>query len=676
MASRTYGSPGSPITIANSTTTTHTLFGLTDGVQYFIAVKAYDASGNESAFSDEVTFPNNVLAANFTATPTSGPAPLTVIFTSTSTGNPTASVWDFDDGSTGNQSPITHTFTSPRTYNVKLTISAGSLSNTVTKPITVSQQPTASPGLVAAYSFNEGSGTTANDSSGNGNHGTISGADWTTNGHSGSALSFGGNDGNNDRVTTPASASLDLTSNMTLEAWVFPTTVSNWRTVIAKGTSGNLVYYLYANSDSNTPVVGGLFGSTPRNLSGGTQLPTNVWTHLAGTYDGSSQRLYVNGVEVANRQQTGQMQLSSSVLRIGGNRVSNQYFRGRIDEVRVYNRALEAFEIQSNMGIPVGSAASSALTVQNQGIQLNTSSISSTLGQSTTPFASSKQQTANGSSALNITTTNTTTTDLLTSDHLEVGELAVDHQWKRVDLSKPFTDPVVVAKAISARDAAPAVVGIRQIDATGFELRLWPWADSSQSRSPETVGYLVIERGRFRLADGTSVESGTIDTNAAHPAYSLAFAQPFQSAPVVITALVNIPDQTAVTGWPTRISEKGFQFQLHPQGSSPSLDAVQSVGYVAWERSTGTLGGLTFEVDRAKGVTPGQFSPLTFKEVFAGPPVFLADVQSGPGGSPINVRWEHKDLGGVDVTIDDESDLAADGAKLEDRQDVGYILIQ
>lgn len=229
-----------PIPVGLSTN--YMLSGLAEGVQYYIAVTAYDTDGNESTFSNEVRFPNNVLVANFTATPTSGSAPLAVTFTSTSTGNPTAWAWNFDDGSTSNQPTITHTFTGPRTYNVTLTVSAGSLSNTVTKPITVAQQPTASPGLVAAYSFNEGSGTTVTDSSGNGNHGTISGADWTTNGRSGSALYFGGNDGNNDRVTIPASTSLDLTTNMTLEAWVYPPAVPNWRTVIGKGTSGNLVY--------------------------------------------------------------------------------------------------------------------------------------------------------------------------------------------------------------------------------------------------------------------------------------------------------------------------------------------------------------------------------------------------------------------------------------------------
>jgi hypothetical protein len=99
-----------------------------------------------------------------------------------------------------------------------------------------------------------------------------------------------------------------------------------------------------------------------------------------------------------------------------------------------------------------------------------------------------------------------------------------DQQWRRVDFSKPFTDPVVVAKALSYRDAIPAVVEIRQTSATGFELRLQPWGKRSRPQSPETVGYLVIERRRFRLADGTSLESGRVATDPAYPMYSIAFS--------------------------------------------------------------------------------------------------------------------------------------------------------
>jgi hypothetical protein len=97
----------------------------------------------------------------------------------------------------------------------------------------------ATPGLVAAYSFDEGSGSTVTDSSGNGNTGTVSGATWTGAGKYGGALSF---NGTNARINVPNSASLQLSSGMTLEAWVNPSTVSSaWRDVIYKGNDN---YYL------------------------------------------------------------------------------------------------------------------------------------------------------------------------------------------------------------------------------------------------------------------------------------------------------------------------------------------------------------------------------------------------------------------------------------------------
>jgi hypothetical protein len=203
--------------------------------------------------------------------------------------------------------------------------------------------------LVAAYGFNEGSGTVVADGSGNGNNGTISGATWTTSGKYGNALSF---NGNNALVTINNAASLQLTSGMTLEAWVYPTTVSNkWRDVIYKGNDN---YYLEGSSNnSRRPALGGTFGSP---LYGTAPLTANTWTHLAGTYDGATMRLYVNGVQVASRAQTGAIATSTNPLQIGGDSIHGQYFAGRIDEVRVYNRALSAAEIQSDMNTPLVAA--------------------------------------------------------------------------------------------------------------------------------------------------------------------------------------------------------------------------------------------------------------------------------------------------------------------------------
>jgi glucose/arabinose dehydrogenase/PKD repeat protein len=217
-------------------------------------------------------------------------------------------------------------------------------------------------GLVAAYAFNEGSGTTTADVTGNGQAGTISGATWTTQGRYGNALVF---DGVNDMVTVADSNLLDLTTGMTISAWVFPTAhgAGRWRNVIIKERPNGEVYNLYSNVDANVPQV--WVDPAPDvwlDARGTSQLPLNAWSHLTGTYDGAVLRLYVNGVQVGSRAVTGSLLISNGALRIGGNAIWDEFFQGRIDEVRIYNRALTATEIQSDMNTPLPSVGTSVIT--------------------------------------------------------------------------------------------------------------------------------------------------------------------------------------------------------------------------------------------------------------------------------------------------------------------------
>ncbi|MBW8828588.1 MAG: DUF1929 domain-containing protein, partial [Burkholderiales bacterium] len=207
----------------------------------------------------------------------------------------------------------------------------------------------ASAGLVAAYGFNEGTGAVLADLSGNGNNGTISNATWTTAGKYGSALTF---NGTNAVVTVPNASSLQLTTGMTLEAWVFPTSApAGWRAVVDKNVDG---YYLMASSDqSNRPAVGGTWAAGNRNATGPSTLATNIWTHLAATFDGATIQIYVNGVQVANAPQTTSLVTTSGTLQIGGDSYPGEFFAGLIDEVRIYNRALSTAEIGADMNTPL-----------------------------------------------------------------------------------------------------------------------------------------------------------------------------------------------------------------------------------------------------------------------------------------------------------------------------------
>ena len=156
--------------------------------------------------------------------------------------------------------------------------------------------------------------------------------------------------------TVADSNSLDLTTGMTLEAWVRPNAGGQLRTVVVKERPGDLVYGLYSSSDTNRPQSQVTVGGQARLLDGGSTLPAATWTHLAATYDGTTQRLYVNGTQVASIDDRGRRsRRSDSPLRIGGNAIWAEWFTGLIDEVRVYRRALSAAEIQADMTTPITS---------------------------------------------------------------------------------------------------------------------------------------------------------------------------------------------------------------------------------------------------------------------------------------------------------------------------------
>jgi hypothetical protein len=232
--------------------------------------------------------------------------------------------------------------------------------------LVVSSGPAAPAGLVAAFGFEEATGLSAINSANSAFNGTIRQA-LRTAGKFGSALSF---DGFNDWVSVidTAASPLDLTTGMTVEAWVNPTAMSGWETVVMKergaAGAGLLSYALYAHDGA--PEGNGFVGAAGYLRPTGTastdqgvrdaahaRLPLNEWTHLATTYDGARQRLYVNGVLVASRAQTGSIVVANQPLRIGGNNSSGEFFSGLIDEVRIYNRALSTGEIAADMNTPV-----------------------------------------------------------------------------------------------------------------------------------------------------------------------------------------------------------------------------------------------------------------------------------------------------------------------------------
>jgi RHS repeat-associated protein len=210
---------------------------------------------------------------------------------------------------------------------------------------------------VAAYSFDEGVGSTLHDSAG-GNDGTVEGATWTSSGKHGGALDF---DGTDDLVSIPDAPSLNFTTSFTLEAWVSPDTSTNWgATVIDKSDDANDTtgYWLSTQGieESLGPEVPQGYAArwgTVKGVAGTGELPTNTWSHLALTSDGTNLRLYVDGELISTASGTS-AEATASSLKLGRGNLWDTYFDGKIDEVRLYDIALSQSDIEADRDKGIG----------------------------------------------------------------------------------------------------------------------------------------------------------------------------------------------------------------------------------------------------------------------------------------------------------------------------------
>jgi Concanavalin A-like lectin/glucanases superfamily len=219
---------------------------------------------------------------------------------------------------------------------------------------------------VAAYSFDEGSGTTAGDSTGN-HDGTIEGGASWVEGKYGSALQF---DGANDRIVIPDSSELDFSETFTLEAWVRPDTLKDGSVITkAQGTGLKDIsgYWLNAARVAEKPSGVTAELGTIKSVEGPSALPTGEWSHLAlVSYEGEM-FLFVDG-ELVDTGEGLSVPAGSGPLKIGQS--LSGWFDGLIDEVALYDRALSEEQIQADMATPmdaVFNAEGSQLTGVNSG---------------------------------------------------------------------------------------------------------------------------------------------------------------------------------------------------------------------------------------------------------------------------------------------------------------------
>ena len=240
---------------------------------------------------------------------------------------------------------------------ITVTVSDGA-NNTGTTTITVSySESNGGNGLQALYTFDDGSGTTLTDSSGNGKNGTINEAVWAS-GKNGSGLKF---DGVNDYVSVP----LMNNDEISIAAWFYKdskdTTYADaifggwrWNSDSQLHEGFDLRFYQKSPDTINFIVVTQDNSGYRTTKTAQKNLGNSVgsWYHVVGTYNKTTgeQKLYVNGQLVNTQNHTAGNTVvpytMNANMRIGHSRVNNGYFNGTIDDMRIYNKPLSSQEVQ------------------------------------------------------------------------------------------------------------------------------------------------------------------------------------------------------------------------------------------------------------------------------------------------------------------------------------------
>ncbi len=195
-------------------------------------------------------------------------------------------------------------------------------------------------GLLGWWKLDESEGTTVADSSGNGNNGTLQGdPQWRpAEGKIGGAIEL---DGNGDFVKIANESAFDITGQITIAAWVNISSVpQEWTGIVTKGDSAWRLSTDFANNVFHFGVAEGDY------INGQRSVGSNQWHHVAGVYDGSQIKIYVDGKLDASRPRSGPIGTNNFPVCIGENHeLRGRYWDGLIDDVRVYNYALSEKEI-------------------------------------------------------------------------------------------------------------------------------------------------------------------------------------------------------------------------------------------------------------------------------------------------------------------------------------------
>jgi YD repeat-containing protein len=243
----------------------------------------------------------------------------------------------------------------------------------------------------------------------------------------------------------------------------------------------------------------------------------------------------------------------------------------------------------------------------------------------------------------------------------EVGSSTIDEAPRWIGFSDSYDDPVVFAQPPSFNGGDTSVIRITRVTSKGFEMYLHEAPNKDESHTDETVGWIVLESGRWQLEDGALLEVGIRGTSATVGRYvtnaweNIAFDSGFVSPPVVVSQIQTDNDPYWAKTRQDDIAAGGFAVALEQDEAAAGTHGFETVGWMAIETGSGTWNGHIYVAANTNDAVTNGWYPERFSRSLGSAPHIVAAIASYDGGDGSQLRHQNLTSSGVELKVEEDT---------------------
>ncbi len=253
----------------------------------------------------------------------------------------------------------------------------------------------------------------------------------------------------------------------------------------------------------------------------------------------------------------------------------------------------------------------------------------------------------------------------------ELGEVPVTDKLVRIDFESQFSEPVIIANAVTRNGLDPFTIGISNITSSGFDVNIREYNYLDGTHNQEIVSYIVTEKGSYTLEDGSIVEAGLFE--ASGETSEIYFDSQFDVPPVVFSSTASTNSIQTVAGRVWGVNTASFMHKLQRQESNKLSHGVETVAYLAWTPGVNSVDGIKFEVGRTPEMVTNKHYKIQLSHSFADLPFHFAGMQTKHGNGTCLAKVIKRKDNSMTVRIEEEKSRDTETNHIEEA--VGYLAV-